>query len=172
MRQLILVRHAKSDRSDWSLSDVERPLAPRGERDAPVMAERLVQRQSEIDAFYTSVARRAMDTAGHFVRAFGVAESELLLRHELYTFSPHDLVRVLSELDDRFERVAVFGHNPATSGASAYLSGEDLGALPTCAVVRLQVDAEAWSTLAPRSCTLLDIDTPKIAREGSTQENR
>ena len=161
MRQLILVRHAKSDRSDRSLSDVERPLAARGERDAPDMAQRLLGRQNGLDAIYSSVARRAMETAEYFAEAFNIAVTEIHLRHDLYTFSPHDLVRALSELSDDFERAAVFGHNPAISGASSYLGGTNLGDLPTCAVVRLSVDAESWKTLAPRVCTLLEVDTPK-----------
>ncbi len=161
MRQLILVRHAKSDRSDWSLSDVERPLAPRGVRDAPDMAQRLAGLQDGLDAIYSSVARRAMETAEYFAQTFDIAASDLHLRHDLYTFSPYDLVQALGELDDAFTRIAVFGHNPAISGASSYLGDTDLGDLPTCAVVRLQVDTKSWKTLAPRACTLLEVDTPK-----------
>jgi len=35
MKTLLLLRHAKSDWGDSSLRDFDRPLAPRGERDAP-----------------------------------------------------------------------------------------------------------------------------------------
>ena len=161
MRQLILVRHAKSDRSDWSVPDAERPLAPRGERDAPEMGRRLADRQKDIDALYSSVARRALDTAEHFASALGMDAADIRLRKGFYTFSPNDMLRELRELDDAADRVAVFGHNPATSGIAAYLANEILGDLPTCAVVRLDVDSGSWQELGPAVCTLREVDTPK-----------
>ena len=161
MRQLILVRHAKSDWSDRSVPDAERPLTPRGERDAPEMGRRLADRQGEVDALYSSTARRALDTAGHFASALGRDVAEIHLRKGLYTFSPNDLLRELRGLDDAHERAAVFGHNPATSGVAAYLANEMLGDLPTCAVVRLDVDCGSWRDLGPAVCALREVDTPK-----------
>lgn len=161
MRQLILVRHGKSDRSDLSVPDVERPLAPRGERDAPEMAKRLAERQGGIDAIYSSVARRAQDTASYFAAILGVDTPDIRLEQNLYTFSPNDLLRALRELDDADDRVAVFVHNPATSGVAEYLANKLLGDLPTCAVVRLDVDCDSWRDLGPGVCTLREVDTPK-----------
>ena len=161
MRQLILVRHAKSDRGGFRGPDANRPLAPRGERDAPDMAQRLAGRLPAVDALCSSVARRARDTAGHFAAAFGLAEADIRLQEELYTFSAYGLMEALRALDNAEECIAVFGHNMAISDAASYLSGEELGSLPTCAVVRLQVQAEAWNALAPDACTLLEVDTPK-----------
>ena len=162
MRQLILVRHAKSDRSDWSVPDVERPLALRGERDAPEMGRRLAERLEGIDALYSSVARRALDTAEHFAEALGVDARGIRRQENFYTFSPNDLLRALRDLDDTAARVAVFGHNPATSDVAAYLANKVLGNLPTCAVVRLDVDCTYWRDLGPAVCTLREVDTPKI----------
>ncbi len=48
-----------------------------------------------------------------------------------------------------------FVHNPA------YLANEILGDLPTCAVVRLDVDCGSWRDLGPAVCTLREVDTPK-----------
>ena len=39
MRELILIRHAKSDWSNPLLDDFERPLNKRGEKNAPFMAK-------------------------------------------------------------------------------------------------------------------------------------
>ncbi len=161
MRQLILVRHAKSDRNAFRGPDVDRPLAPRGERDAPDMAQRLAGRLETVDALCSSMARRARDTAGHFAAAFGLAEADIRLQEGLYTFSAYGLMEALRALDDASERIAVFGHNMAISDVATHLSGESLGSLPTCAVVRLHVQAETWNALASDACTLLDVDTPK-----------
>ena len=86
---------------------------------------------------------------------------DIHLRKGFYTFSPNDLLRELRELDDADDRVAVFSHNPATSGVAAYLANEILGDLPTCAVVRLDADCGSWRDLGPAVCTLREVDTPK-----------
>lgn len=86
---------------------------------------------------------------------------DIRLRKGFYTFSPNDLLRELRELDDAADRVAVFSHNPATSGVAAYLTNQVLGDLPTCAVVRLDVDCGSWQELGPAVCTLREVDTPK-----------
>jgi phosphohistidine phosphatase len=49
MKTLFLIRHAKSDWNDASLSDFDRPLNERGKRDAPVMAHRLLDKDILVD---------------------------------------------------------------------------------------------------------------------------
>ena len=60
MRTLYLLRHAKSSWGDASLSDIERPLNARGERDAPRMGAALGDRYPPM-TFYVSPAERAQD---------------------------------------------------------------------------------------------------------------
>jgi len=55
MKQLILIRHAKSDWSTASLGDLDRPLNERGKKDAPQMAKRLLAKKIKIDAFVSNV---------------------------------------------------------------------------------------------------------------------
>lgn len=161
MRRLILVRHAKSDRSDWGVPDVDRPLAPRGERDAPEMARRLLERQDRLGILCSSTARRAQDTAGHFAAAFGVDSADIHVLAGLYTFSPEELLQELRALDSDADCVTVFGHNPAISAMAAHLTGAVLGDLPTCAVVRMDTDCRSWLGLGNGACVLREVDTPK-----------
>ena len=59
MKILYLVRHAKSSWKDDSISDAERPLNKRGERDAPFMAELLCMKGIRPDLLVSSPALRA-----------------------------------------------------------------------------------------------------------------
>ena len=43
-KQLLLVRHAKSDWGNADLADFDRPLNKRGKENAPEMAERLLKK--------------------------------------------------------------------------------------------------------------------------------
>ena len=70
MKTLILVRHAKSDWGNPSLSDFDRPLNERGKRDAPVMAKRLLDKKIKIDQIIASPAKRAARTAKYFAEVF------------------------------------------------------------------------------------------------------
>jgi phosphohistidine phosphatase len=62
MKTLLIIRHAKSS---WesNLTDFERPLNERGKKDAPIMAQRLLDRKISIDTFISSPAKRAKQTA-------------------------------------------------------------------------------------------------------------
>ena len=90
MKHLLLVRHAKSDWNDSSLSDFDRPLNERGKRDAPIMAHRLLDKKIEIDGFITSPAKRARKTATIFAKEYKVDKGDLILVDELY-LAPGDI---------------------------------------------------------------------------------
>ena len=61
MKNLYLLRHAKSSWDDPALSDGERPLNGRGRRDAPRMGEALGTRLVPM-TFHVSPAERAQQT--------------------------------------------------------------------------------------------------------------
>ncbi|MBC7912920.1 MAG: histidine phosphatase family protein, partial [Pyrinomonadaceae bacterium] len=73
MKQLLLVRHAKSDWNNSDLTDFERPLNKRGQKDAPEMAERLLHQHIIPQLIVSSPAVRALTTAEHFADAFGIS---------------------------------------------------------------------------------------------------
>ena len=162
MRQLILVRHAKSDRDAPDHTDRTRPLNAQGMRDAPEMARRLRARVPAVDLFAASPAARAQQTAQSFAAAYGCAEGGVRTIDALYTFAAQAQLQALrAELPDSARIVAVFAHNPATSAVARLLAGQDLPELPTCAVARFEGRAESWGGLGSAVCALLDVDTPK-----------
>lgn len=164
MRTLILVRHAKAEGFSPDYTDLYRSLAPRGERDAPVMAARLRERLAHIDLLASSPAVRACATAGYFASEYGIPEGDILQIPRLYAAAREEYVKLLrSALPDASATVAVFAHNPATGDVVQFLSGQDLEDLPTCAVVRFEVRADSWSDLDPDVCRLCEVDTPKQA---------
>src|SRR5258708_5321204 len=62
MRQLLLLRHAKSSSGDASIADRERPLNSRGRRTAGVMREAMRDLGLAPDIVLVSTARRTMQT--------------------------------------------------------------------------------------------------------------
>src|SRR5574338_873525 len=97
MKTLLLIRHAKSSWDDVSLSDFDRPLNDRGKRDAPIMAERLSEKNIEIDTFVSSPAKRAARTAKIFAEEFKMKKDDIVFKTELYMASADVFLRSLKK---------------------------------------------------------------------------
>lgn len=162
MRQLALLRHAKSSWSDPGLSDRERPLNKRGERDAPQMGARLTARKLRPSLILTSPATRALATAKEVAKAFSYPLEFLQHEDALYLASPSTLLEVVATQDSRFQSLMVVGHNPGlTDFCNALLPTLDLANLPTAGVVALTSSATKWGDIGPENCQLDFFDYPK-----------
>jgi phosphohistidine phosphatase len=162
MKQLILLRHAKSSWKNSTLDDADRPLADRGERDAPRMAARLKNRGAHPTLLLTSPARRALRTAEIVGLALGLGAAQLRTVPELYLASPEDIRGVLAAQDDKHDCVLVVGHNPGlTELVNELLPGLALDNLPTTGVVGMELATAHWRTAARMSGRLEYLDYPK-----------
>jgi len=102
MKTLLLIRHAKSSWDDAQQNDFDRPLNARGLKDAPMMADRLLDRKVKIDAFISSPAKRARQTCGLFMQAFKKEESEMILQSQLYLAQPDVFFNSIQQLSPGF----------------------------------------------------------------------
>jgi phosphohistidine phosphatase len=147
MKELILVRHAKSSWADASLADRERPLNPRGRRDAPLMAERLAESGAVVDRLLTSPARRTRMTAQAFVEAFRLEEEDLRLEPQLYGAGEDDWLEVIGRQPGQVQSLLMVGHNPGLTGFLNDFLDDPVANVPTCGIARLQFDLEAWNEI-------------------------
>lgn len=161
MRLLTLVRHAKSSWDNDALSDFERPLNPRGRRDAPRMAAYNRDTVGIPDLIITSPALRAISTARIFATTLGIDEHALSIQSRIYEASLNTLVNLLSSTDEHLHHLMLFGHNPGLSELSHYLAICPFAQLPTCAVAHFELDIRHWADLEPRCGTLRDYCSPK-----------
>ena len=155
MKQLILIRHAKSSWDHPDRSDHERPLNERGRADAPVMAQWLAGRIPPPDLLISSTARRAQETARCFARALQLSTEQCCNEARIYEASLNDLLALISALPDRADRVLLVGHNPVISTCVGHLSDGAARSLPTCAIAALSFDISSWQEIT-RGCARLD----------------
>ncbi len=149
MKTLVLVRHAKSSWDDSSLPDHDRPLNARGLRDAPRMASLFSEQQLAVDLIVSSTARRAVDTALAFAGAIQYPASQVGWHRQLYLASAEELLSFVQQLDDRYQRVMLVGHNDGISHfASGLLRDKQIDVLPTTAVLAIDLQATSWSKLS------------------------
>lgn len=161
MKKLLLVRHAKSDWSDPSLPDHDRPLNKRGEHDAPRMAALWAESLPAPGLLVSSTARRARQTAKAFAKAWKKDPHTILLRDDLYLASPRTWLNVVRSLPDEVQFVALFGHNEGISEFVEELLARDWESMPTCAGVLLSFAVEEWGDISPGLGILERYEYPK-----------
>jgi phosphohistidine phosphatase len=165
VKTLILIRHAKSSWDDPGLSDFDRPLNDRGKKDAPLMAERLYERGIKVDAFITSPARRARKTSEQFAQQYKKEKAELILKTELYMAGDDAFYKVIEELNDDYDCVAVFSHNPGITDFANGLSDARIDNIPTCGIFAVSVETKKWSKFREAKKKFLFFDYPKALVE-------
>ena len=165
MKTLLIIRHAKSSWDNADLNDIDRPLNDRGKRDAPVMAGRLIKAGVKIDLFVSSPAKRARQTAGTFMHEFGRKEKELVTIQQLYHAQVQDFKEVVAGIDDRFDSIALFSHNPGITAFANILSAVRLDNMPTCGIFAVTGPAETWKEFLSSGTTFWFFDYPKSIGE-------
>lgn len=166
MKILYLVRHAKSSWSDFSLKDFDRPLNERGKKNAPEMAERLKKKKAKIDIFISSPARRAKKTCKIFAKEFGYDVDDILYRDNIYEGSAENYFKVLANLTDKAEQVAIFGHNPGiTEFANQLCEQVRIDNIPTCGIFAVEINCERWEDFRDAKKRFLFFDYPKMGQD-------
>lgn len=167
MKRLTLIRHAKSSWDYPMLADFDRPLNPRGRRDAPIMAQRLQGLLSGPFRIIASPAVRALTTAQLFAETFGIADAQIQIEPRIYDATPGTLLHLINTLDDRNEQVLMFGHNPGFTDVARLLCDAPLPfiELPTCGIAIFEFDLPSWQDIVPGSARLLAFRYPKEVRD-------
>lgn len=161
MRQLALVRHAKSSWAEPALDDFDRPLNKRGNRDAPFMGRKLKELGIHFDVVVSSPAVRALATARMIASEIGYAEERIQTDERIYEAPWQRLLAVANDINDVYSCAALVGHNPGMSHFAAVLAGDGPGDMPTGAVVLLEFEVSGWPEVGPAMATLRAYEYPK-----------
>ncbi len=161
MKKVYLMRHAKSDWSGYYVSDFERDLNKRGEKDASLMGKVLKDRDIKPSLIISSPARRAKRTAKSVAKEFGYDTKKILFKEEIYEASVQDFLDVINSIDDKNDEVLIIGHNPSMTEIINILNSVTLDNLPTAAVVGFSFDVQSFKDVKPKSGKFLFFEYPK-----------
>lgn len=157
MKEITLLRHAKSSWEHEILDDFDRPLNERGLREAKIIAQALARRIERPDRIITSPAVRAYQTAQFCREAWEIAWSEFSIRAPIYEASESTLLRLAVEAAEKNDRFLFVGHNPGFSLLFDLLTGKGFELKTANAVViRFEYDE-----IGPGKGTLVHHLTPK-----------
>ena len=162
MKILTLVRHAKSDWKDASLSDRQRPLNRRGKRDAPRMGTRIVNHGIRPSLIISSPAVRAWRTARIIAKEIGYPAEFLQREESLYLASLDELLDTVVAQDNGFNSLMVVGHNPGMTEFANFLVPRLTNNLPTAGVVSVQIEGDDWGLYRQPRTKLIAYDYPKL----------
>ncbi len=160
MKTLLLMRHAKSSWKQPELSDYERPLNKRGQRDAPRMGKLLLEQGLTPELILSSSAKRARDTADSVAKACHY-DGEPELFDILYEESSGSYLKLLRILPNTYERVLVVGHNPVLESVLLSLTCT-FKRMPTAAIAHLELPIQRWDVLRRKlEGTVVNLWTPE-----------
>ena len=165
-RELLILRHAKSDWDTSAPSDFDRPLAKRGKRDAPRVGEWLYREGLVPNHIISSPAERARQTAIKVCKGLDCNKNQILWEPDVYDADLDRLLGVLARCPAGSPTVLLVGHNPGLEALVDHLTGGDYGEsedgklLPTAAIARLEMPDD-WTTLEAGCAVLLAIVRPK-----------
>jgi phosphohistidine phosphatase len=145
MKQLLLMRHAKSSWDDSSVPDHLRPLNKRGKRDAPRMGQFMQEQGLVVDAILCSTAVRARATVEGFLQEF-LFEGEVDYLDELYGAGPETIIALLAQLPQEVETALVIAHNPGLEDFLGMVCGLHEH-MPTACVAYIKLPVEHWARL-------------------------
>ncbi len=135
MRQLLLLRHAKSCWSNPGLSDHARPLAQRGLLAAAAMRRAMQALGLQPDLVLVSSARRTLQT----LQALEPWDETPLVEpmDGLYLAGPEQLLKALRGLPETMRSVMLIGHNPGLHELAVMLVGAHGMAMANASARRL-----------------------------------
>jgi len=162
MKELLLIRHAKSSWKEDKLSDFERSLNNRGLRDAPFMGQLLKKKNIFPDLIISSPANRAITTARMVAEEIDYPSSNILEEVKIYEADTQDIFNILKNTDNDKNRIFLFGHNPSiTFFANKISKNLRIDNIPTCGIVYLKFEIQHWSEIEYYSADFIEFEFPK-----------
>lgn len=162
MKYILLLRHAKSSHDDAGLKDFDRPLAPRGKKDAPRMGQFVSNIEFLPEVIISSTAKRAAQTTRLFAEAAGLDEDIVQWDRNLYYGSARHYLETIWALDKECQTAMLVGHNPKIENCIALFCGNGSVQMPTCGLACLQQPANQWDHIQEGLASLKWRVTPKI----------
>ncbi len=149
MKTLYLIRHAKSDWSDGSLSDFERGLKKRGHKDLETISSYMSLQRLKPDLILSSLALRAQTTADILAKKIEY-EGRIHYMAELYNTRPEKIINILTLQDDGYSSIFLVGHNPELTEFANFLVKENFAKMPTLGVLAIGLEINSWSEISEK----------------------
>ncbi|WP_284947168.1 SixA phosphatase family protein [Acidisoma cladoniae] len=177
MRQLLLLRHAKSNWADAALTDHDRPLDAEGHAGAATMHRAFHSLGLAPDLVLVSSSRRTRETLERLEPL--PAPARVIRSPDLYLATPRQILDQVAALPADTQSVLVIAHNPGLHDLAMMLAGahqmaQGVGGagrlargFPTAALAEFSV-AGGWHDL-PEGARMVRFLTPSDIGQAATK---
>tara|TARA_B100000927_G_scaffold137156_1_gene110721 strand:+ start:76 stop:570 length:495 start_codon:yes stop_codon:yes gene_type:complete len=160
MKQIYVLRHAKSSWDNSNLTDFERPLSKRGIRDANKLSIFLKNMDLMIDIVLCSTAVRAKDTFDLTACGFNFEIDKANYTDKLYFGDVSSIIMRLKEIDNSLKNILIVGHNPTLHYLVESLTNKKIDRFKTCNLAIITHD-DNWNSLGSKKSSLKSLIKPK-----------
>ncbi len=175
MRDLYIMRHAKSSWTALELDDFDRVLNKRGRANAKAMADWMIGEGYSADLTLCSDARRTRETF-EILSGNGFVSSETRFENKLYLATPRTIFTMIKAVKSEVSSLMIIAHNPGLQILATELlcnihnvmEVPYAGNLPTAAFVHLRFHIDSFGEIDVHSGTLEHYMTPKQLQSLST----
>jgi phosphohistidine phosphatase len=162
MKTLILVRHAKTEQIHSQITDFERNLLNKGVKDAHFVSLKLLDKNIIPDLIISSPAKRALKTAEIFADNFDYPKKNIVVNDMIYNhYTTSEFVNLLSEVNDKFQTLMIFGHNPNFEILAYRFTNEFNKHLPTAGLIGIHFNVDSWKKVEAGEGKILYFFHPK-----------
>ena len=145
MKNLILVRHAKSDLNQPLVSDHNRILNDLGKNDAKLIGQYLYNNNHIPSHIISSSATRTLETAKIITEEinfkFAVEQQSMI-----YNSSAKEILNLIHRIDNQYDCVILIGHNPTITELTNNISNINIDYMPTSGTAIIDFDCQ-WNEI-------------------------
>jgi phosphohistidine phosphatase len=146
MKRLIITRHGKSSWDDYDF-DYQRKLTKKGEKRNVLLGKYLKEKELIPDLIISSHATRALDTAKIVAKELDYDIANIKIDKSIYGGFEDDVLNIIYALDNQYDTVFLFGHNPTFTDLVNYFKAEAIPHLRTSGSFGVEFDTDKWEDI-------------------------
>jgi len=143
MKTLFLIRHDYTESAGANQRDFERGLTDFGLKHSPTIGTELKSENDIPDLIISSEARRAKETATAIHKELSLHPNQLIFSDKLYLSSPKVINKLVLEIEDSINKLAIVCHNPGISVYNHMLTDKAIQMEPG-SISKIEVDISSW----------------------------
>lgn len=168
MKQLTVLRHAKSNWDDPALEDFNRPLNERGWKAARRMGREMKQRGMRFDLVLASTAARVRETIDGVQEKYDFG-APIQFDQRIYAATEKTLLELVRALPETVRSALLVGHNPGLERLIIELTNDDKhgfrdrvdGKFPTAGLATIELPTEGWRDVEAGSGMIAELIFPR-----------
>jgi phosphohistidine phosphatase len=153
MKELYIIRHAKTERIQANQRDFDRELTERGLRQCADLSNYIQGDFQDLDLILVSSAKRTQMTFNALNKVLDSKRIEFL--PQLYLASAKEIMQIILDFAYDLDRVLLIGHNDGINDLVSYFLN-DYQHVPTSGYLHFQFPVDSWEYITKGSGILRD----------------